>query len=122
MIRPLLVAVIAASTALSGCAQNPDKIAASYVSPSTYDGRSCSQLLAERNEIASKVNSLSAEQKEAATTDAVLTGVALVIFWPAAIGLASTKDNEAALSSAKGNYDAITTKMTQKNCRIPTTA
>ena len=50
----------------------------------------------------------------------MLTGVALVIFWPAALGLAATKDNETALSTAKGNYDAITAKMTQKGCKIPT--
>ncbi|AAV95315.1 hypothetical protein KQ247_19125 [Ruegeria pomeroyi] len=112
-------AILAISGLVAGCAQQPNQVAASYVSPSTYDGRSCANLLQERNEIVGRVNQLTSEQKEAATTDAVLTGVALVVFWPAAIGLAATKDNATALSAAKGNYDAITAKMTQKGCALP---
>lgn len=42
-----------------------------------------------------------------------------MLFWPAAIALAATKDQESALSSAKGNYDAITAQMTSKGCTIP---
>jgi hypothetical protein len=75
--------------------------------------------MGERNEIASRVNKLNSEQQSAATTDAVLTGVALVIFWPAAIALAATKDNATALSAAKGNYDAITTQMRKQSCSLP---
>lgn len=104
---------------LSGCAQPPDQVAASYVSPSTYKGQSCKQLMNERNEIVGLVNNLTAEQKEAATTDAVATGVALLVFWPAAIALAATKDNADALASAKGNYDAITAQMKSQGCALP---
>ncbi|MFW8593060.1 hypothetical protein [Cribrihabitans neustonicus] len=111
--------ILAAAVALAGCAQNPDKIAASYVSPSSYQGRSCAQLMAERNEIVSRLNLLNAEQKQAATNDAIATGVALVLFWPAAFALAATKDHATALSAAKGNYDAITAQMTQKGCDMP---
>ncbi len=110
---------LSALMALSACAQQPDKIAASYVSPTTYEGRSCRQLMAERNEIVTRVNTLNAEQKEAATTDAVATGVALFLFWPAAIALANTKDSSSALSAAKGHYDAITAQMKKKGCALP---
>ncbi|NDW43398.1 hypothetical protein [Ruegeria sp. PrR005] len=110
---------LAIGALLAGCAQSPNQVASSYVSPNTYDGRSCAKLMEERNEIVSRVNQLTQDQKEAATTDAVLTGVALVLFWPAAIGLAATKDNATALSSAKGNYDAITAKMREKGCALP---
>lgn len=118
MKRKIMAALIAA-TAVSGCAQSPDQVEASYVSPNQFKGRSCSQLMGERNEIASRVNTLTKEQKQAATNDAVATGVALVIFWPAAIALAASKDNATALSAAKGNYDAITTQMRTQGCKLP---
>jgi len=73
----------------------------------------------ERNEIVRNVNSLTEDQNKAATDDAVITGIALVLFWPAAIALAATKDKASALSVAKGNYDAITSTMEQKGCRLP---
>ena len=114
-----LTAPLVAVSLLAGCAQQPDQIEASYVSPTTFAGRNCQQLTAERNEIASRVNALNKEQSDAATTDAVATGVALVIFWPAAFALAATKDNSTALSAAKGNYDAITTRMRSQNCPLP---
>ncbi|HBS49826.1 MAG TPA: hypothetical protein DEA05_06925 [Rhodobacteraceae bacterium] len=104
---------------MTACAPAPDQVEASYVSPSTYAGRSCAQLMAERNEIVSRVNALNQQQKDAATTDAVATGVALVLFWPAAFALAATKDNATALSAAKGNYDAVTAQMRQQNCPLP---
>lgn len=116
--KPLCLA-LCASVVASGCAQPPDQVEASYVSPSTYAGRSCTQLMDERNEIASRVNALNKAQKDAATTDAVATGVALVVFWPAAFALAATKDNAGALSAAKGNYDAITTQMRKQGCKLP---
>ncbi|MGD9864573.1 MAG: hypothetical protein AB7S99_15310 [Pseudodonghicola sp.] len=111
--------VLSTVLALSACAQQPDKISASYVSPSTYENRSCNQLMAERNAIVRQVNTLTQEQKEAATTDAVATGVALLLFWPAAFALATTKDNATPLSTAKGHYDAITAQMEKRGCALP---
>lgn len=119
MKRTILTPLVAASLLASGCAQSAKQIEASYVSPGVYSGRSCNQLMAERNDIARKVNGLVVEQDKAATNDAVLTGVALLVFWPAAIGLAVTKDNATALSAAKGNYDAITEKMASQGCAVP---
>lgn len=104
---------------VAGCAQHSNQIEASYVSPATYSGRSCNQLMAERNEIVSTVNELSAAQDKSATNDAVLTGVALLVFWPAAIAMAATKDNATAVSAAKGNYDAITAQMKNQGCKLP---
>ncbi len=114
-----MMALAACVAAVAGCAQPPSQIEASYVSPSTYKGRSCGQLMTERNEIVRRVNSLTQQQKDSATTDAVATGVALVVFWPAAFVLAATEDNANALSAAKGNYDAITTQMRSQGCALP---
>ena len=119
MKKPTSIGLLVAGIALSGCAQPPDQVEASYVSPNQFKGRSCSQLMSERNEIVRRVNDLTQQQKEAATTDAVATGVALVVFWPAAFVLAATEDNATALSAAKGNYDAITTQMKSQGCTLP---
>lgn len=119
MMKKTSAAILSAAVTLSACAQSPNQVEASYVSPSTYAGRSCNTLMAERNEIVSRVNVLTKEQQTAATTDAVATGVALVIFWPAAIALAATKDNATALAAAKGNYDAITKQMQKQGCALP---
>ena len=112
-------ALLVAALTLGACAPAPDQVAATYVSPSTYEGRSCSSLMAERNEIVRRVNELTEEQRKASTTDAVATGVALLVFWPAAIALAATEDNAASLAAAKGNYDAIASQMTVQGCSLP---
>ena len=112
-------ALAIATLTLSACAQHSNQIESTYVSPNVYSGRSCAQLMSERNDIVRRVNTLNKEQDKSATNDAVLTGVALIIFWPAAIGLAATKDNATAVSAAKGNYDAITEQMRIKGCTLP---
>ena len=70
-------------------------------------------------ESAREVNALSAQQDQAATTDAVVTGIALVVFWPAAIALAATDDQAAELSAAKGHYEAITAQLSDQGCDLP---
>jgi len=103
---------------VSGCAKTPDRITATYVSPALFQEQSCTTLLAERNRIVTELDQLVAGQQKASATDAVATGIALVLFWPAALTLGVTKDNASALSSAKGHYDAISTAMQQKGCHI----
>lgn len=75
--------------------------------------------MAERNEIVGRVNMLTAQQKKAADNDAVATGVALLLFWPAAFALAASDDHSTALSSAKGHYDAVTQQMRKQGCQMP---
>ncbi|GHF46015.1 hypothetical protein [Seohaeicola zhoushanensis] len=117
--RCVITLAMVGSLTLSACAQAPGQVEASYVSPSTYAGRNCNQLMEERNEIVSRVNSLTAQQQKSADNDALATGVALILFWPAAFALAATKDNATALSAAKGNYDAVTTRMRTMGCKLP---
>lgn len=115
----LIGVLLSGATLLSACAEDPKNVSASYVSPSAYQGKSCSQLTQERARIVSEVNTLTAAQKKAATNDAVATGVALVLFWPAIFALALTDDEAVALSAAKGNYEAIETQMRSKRCKMP---
>ncbi len=101
---------------VAACAQFPDKVSSTYVSPAIFDGRSCQKLHAERNQIASNVSELTADQKKSATNDAVITGVTLLLFWPAVFALALTPDHSNQLAEVKGNYDAVTKAMQAKNC------
>lgn len=105
---------------LTACAPSPDRVSASYVSPVVFEGQSCKKLMTERNKIASDVNLLTAEQRKSSTNDAWATGVALVLFWPAAFALALTEDQSAQLAQAKGNFDAVEAQMRNKGCQMPT--
>jgi hypothetical protein len=118
-IRLCTALTLATAFAVSGCAQQAGSVAPSYVSQNVYAGRSCSQLMTERNDIVRQVNTLTSDQNKSATTDAVTVGVALLVFWPAAIALAATDDKAQELSVAKGNYEAITGQMRAKGCTVP---
>lgn len=111
----LLIGSIALST-LGACASRPEKIHATYVSPATYSSYNCKSIIAERNSVVNKTNELSGAQKKKATDDAVATGVALVLFWPAAFLLAAGTDLEPQIASLKGNYEALTAAGHQKGC------
>lgn len=101
---------------LTACAQQPDKIQATYVSPNTYSSGTCTSLKMERAEIVAEVESLTVDQKKHADNDAIAMGVGLILFWPALFALALTDDQKAELSLAKGNMEAIDKTMAAKNC------
>lgn len=101
---------------VGACAQKPDKIQASYVSPNAFLQSSCQSLKIERSEIISEVNKLSVEQSQNATNDAVAMSIGVILFWPALFALALTDDQKAELSQAKGNLEAIDKAMAVKNC------
>lgn len=102
--------------AVAGCAKQPDKVAGTYVSPTTYSDLSCKKIISERNQVVAKVDELAGAQKKKADSDAAMMGVGLVLFWPALIGLAAGKNQETQLASMKGHYDALTAAGTKKNC------
>ena len=96
---------------ISGCAKQPDKIAAIPMETASYERLSCRALATEKAKITSELESLSAAQKSAASSDAL--GVFLFgIPWSSMSG----NDKEAAISVAKGRVDAITTVQASKGC------
>lgn len=107
---------LAAVAALAGCATSPDQIQASYVSPVAYQSHSCSQLNAEASRINSRVSQLTGQQQQAASSDAAMTAVALVLFFPAAFFLKGDKGNAAELGRMKGESEAIRSAAIQKGC------
>ena len=111
-----VAAVTAAAVLLAGCATSSKDIASAYVSPMQYQNYDCDQLAAESNRLTTRVQQLGGRLDEAANNDKVLTGVALLVFWPAAFALGGTKTQEAEYARLKGEADAIQQTAVVKKC------
>jgi hypothetical protein len=61
---------------------------------------------------------LSGIQDQKASSDALATGVAIVVFWPAAFLVGGNDQNTAELARMKGEFDAIERASIQKSCGI----
>lgn len=104
---------------LGGCASSSESIQASYVSPVLYQGLSCEQLAAEAQRVSYAAVRAAGEQDQKATSDAVATGVALVIFWPAALLVSGGDGHTAAeLANLRGQMKAIEEANLQKSCGL----
>jgi hypothetical protein len=119
----LLVCVILSA----GCASSSSEIRPQYVSDLQYQHLSCKQIAGEAERISRRVAEVSGVQDEKASSDAVATGVALIIFWPAAFFIKGDGVTAAELGRLKGEADALERVSIQKNCglqfrRPPSTA
>lgn len=115
--KPIHAAVVAALL-LAGCAQNAADIHAAYVSPAPYQSMSCDQLRAEASRVSAAAAEATGSQNSKATNDAVMTGVSLVLFWPAMFFVHGDQGNAANLANLKGQMQAIQQVNTAKNCGI----
>ncbi len=109
---------LAATMVLSGCASAAKDIAASSVSPLQYQSFDCDQLSAESARINSRAAQLAGRLDEAASNDKALTGVGIVLFWPALFFLGGTKQQEAEYARLKGESDAVQQTAIQKKCAV----
>lgn len=109
---------VAASVALAlaGCATASKDIATSYVSPNQYASYDCAQLAAEAGRIQARVVQLGGRLDQAATNDAGIMAVGLILFWPVLFALGGTKQQEAEYARLKGEYDAVEQMAVQKKC------
>jgi len=112
------VAVVAAASLVGACASSSADIAPSYVSPIQYQSYTCPQLSEEAQRVASAVAQTSGAQDKQRTNDAVATGVAIVLFWPAAFLVGGDKQTAAQLAQLKGQFDAIQQASIRKNCGL----
>ena len=110
------ITALTAAASIAGCASQPDQIAASYVSPTAYQGMSCGSLNAEAQRVNARLVQTTGQQQEAANNDAAVTAVALVLFWPAAFFIAG-KDSSAELARLKGEADGIQAAAIRAGCR-----
>ena len=99
-----------------GCAPAPQNIKPVAQNTSLYEDLSCKSIVAQRNDVVGRVNKLSGDQAALANKDAVATGVALVLFWPAVFLIGSPQETANQLASEKGVYDALTTVGRAKGC------
>lgn len=118
MKKQMITCLAAAAMALSACAQKSEKIAAAYVSPLTYQDYSCSQIRQEAVRVSARASELSGVQNKQAQNDAVATGVAIVLFWPAAFFIKGDKQSAAELGRLKGELETLEKVSIQKNCGI----
>lgn len=104
-----------ACLALAACASAPEDVTAQYVSPMTYQDYECDDIAEELGRVRGEVTLLVGSQEDAATRDAVVTGVGVVLFWPALFFLAAGDDSDE-LGRLKGEQEALETAAIQKNC------
>lgn len=112
-IRSIALAVVVAGLAMSGCAKHPDSIAASYVSPVTYQTWTCPQLAEEANRLNQALALASGQQIKARGNDTV--GIILL-----GLPVSSLSGDNIApqIADLKGRLEAVEQTGIRKNCRI----
>ncbi len=101
---------------LAGCSTASKDIAAVSVSPLQYQSYDCEQLTSESQRVQTRVTQLGGRLDEAASNDKAITGVGMILFWPALFALGGTKQQEAEYARLKGEYDAIQQAAIYKKC------
>ena len=112
------LAAIAAACFVAGCASKSSEISASYVSPIMYQNHTCAQLAQEAQGVSARAAQVSGAQDQKRTNDAIATGVAVVVFWPAAFLVGGDGPTVAELGQLKGQMNAIEQASIQKRCGI----
>ncbi len=115
--KHLLVASLLFSSLIFGCAKNPDKISATYISPMLYQNLDCDQIREEVFRVSYRVDQISGVQRSERTKDTVATTVGVVVFWPALFFLMGD-DNKEELGRLKGEYEALQMVAIQKKCSV----
>ena len=118
MFKPFATATLAGCLLLSACAEKSENVQAAQVSTIGYDRLTCRQIAEEATLVSQRAQAVSGEQNEAAKNDAVATGVALVVFWPAAFFIKGNKAQAAELARLKGELNALEQVSVRKNCGI----
>jgi hypothetical protein len=102
---------------LTACAQKPDNITASYVSPLQYQDLDCAQINAEARRLSGRLGELTGQQQRAANDDAAVTAATIVVFWPAAFFI-GRGDKAAELARLKGEAEALASAGIAKRCGV----
>ena len=114
--KKTVATTLALTIALAGCSTASKDIAAVSVSPLQYQSYDCEQLTSESQRIQVRVNQLGGRLDEAASNDKAITGVGMILFWPALFALGGTKQQEAEYARLKGEYDAVQQTAIAKKC------
>jgi hypothetical protein len=115
--RNLGLAAIAALM-VAGCASKSSDITPAYVSPVMYQGYTCPQLAQEAQGVSTRAAQVAGAQDQKRSNDQLATGVAIVVFWPAAFFVGGDGPASAELAQLKGQMNAIEQASIQKKCGI----
>jgi hypothetical protein len=103
---------------IGACASSSNDIRASYVSPLQYQGYTCQQISAEAARVSSRAAEVAGVQDTKRTNDQIATGVAVVVFWPAAFFVGGDGQAAAELGRLKGEYEALEKISIEKKCNM----
>lgn len=113
----IIIGYLAGLTFLFGCAQTPENISASYVSPMQYQSYTCEQIEQELNRVGVKLQEVTQIQFKKSSGDANAMALGLFIFWPALLFLGGDTGREPELARLKGEIEAIEMAAIEKNCQ-----
>jgi hypothetical protein len=88
-------------------------------SPLIYQIHSCDQLRSEYDTASQRAIQLGAQVDKASADDNVITGVTLLLFWPAVFALGGEEAQEVEYGQLKGRIDAIQQAAIAKSCSLP---
>ena len=117
MIKQTAIA-LGAVAMLAGCATPPKDIAPAYVSTGLYENLSCKQLRVEAEGVSGRAAAAYGKQEKNRNQDAAMTGVSLILFWPAAFFMKGDGADAAEVARLKGEMVAIDQVNRVKNCGI----
>ncbi len=104
---------------VAGCATEPNKIGAQYVSPMQYQSYDCQQIALEQSRIERRTNVLYQSLKNEANADSWQMGIGLVLFWPAMFMLEGGDGPEAVeYARLRGEYEALDINSVSKKCEL----
>lgn len=104
------------ATTLSACATAPEAVAPSYVSSTSYASMNCNRLNMEAQHINSKLSEATGRQQAKATSDATMTAISLLVFWPAAFFISGDGAAAGELARLKGEAQAVNEAAIAKGC------
>lgn len=104
------------SMAISACSTASKDISPNYISPLQYQAYDCNQLSSESQRLQGRANQIGGRLDEAASNDKAITGVGLILFWPALFALGGTKQQEAEYARLRGEHSAIEQSAISKKC------
>lgn len=116
--RSKFVAIAISASICVGCAKNADQIAATYVSPYTYENFTCPQIADESQRVSARAAQVAGVQDQKATGDAVATTVGVIIFWPALLLIKGNDQQTAELARLRGELEALEQVSIRKRCGI----
>ncbi len=110
--------IVAAALVLGACASSSDEVGSIYVSPLAYQQYNCQQIGQEAERVSRRAAEIAGVQDSKASSDAVMTGVGLVLFWPSLFFIKGDGQTAAELGRLKGEFEALEKASIEKNCGL----